>query len=100
MQEAGAEPKKGARLSFGGRSVPLPRHRWQRVAAGLFLIAGGFLAVLPVFGLWMIPAGLLVLSIDFAIARRFRRRAEVSIGRRRQQWRARRDAGTREAGGK
>ena len=35
-----------------------------RVLLGLVLIAGGFLAILPVFGLWMIPVGLLLLAID------------------------------------
>ncbi|SFR46423.1 hypothetical protein SAMN04488005_2248 [Yoonia tamlensis] len=35
-----------------------------RVLLGLVLIAGGFLAILPVFGLWMIPVGLLFLAID------------------------------------
>lgn len=35
-----------------------------RLPLGLMLIAGGFLAILPVFGLWMIPLGLLLLAMD------------------------------------
>lgn len=44
----------------------LRRPGWvlARVIAALIFIMGGFLAILPVFGLWMIPLGLLLLSID------------------------------------
>lgn len=35
-----------------------------RLPLGLILIAGGFLAILPIFGLWMIPLGLVLLAID------------------------------------
>lgn len=35
-----------------------------RLPLALIFIAGGFLAVLPVFGLWMWPVGLLLLAID------------------------------------
>lgn len=35
-----------------------------RVIAGVLLLLGGMLAVLPVFGLWMIPVGLSLLAID------------------------------------
>ena len=35
-----------------------------RLLLALILITGGFLAILPVFGLWMIPLGLLLLAID------------------------------------
>ena len=35
-----------------------------RLLLALVLIAGGFLAILPVFGLWMIPLGMLLLAID------------------------------------
>lgn len=40
-----------------------------RLPLGLLLIAGGFLAILPVFGLWMIPLGLLLLAIDLPMLR-------------------------------
>ncbi len=35
-----------------------------RIVLGVAFILGGFLAILPVFGLWMIPLGLLLLAID------------------------------------
>ncbi|WP_348273080.1 hypothetical protein [Methylobacterium sp. 174MFSha1.1] len=41
-----------------------PSRRWVRIPAALVLILGGFLAVLPVFGLWMLPLGLALLSED------------------------------------
>ncbi|KTS25651.1 hypothetical protein NS228_06485 [Methylobacterium indicum] len=41
-----------------------PSRRWVRIPAALLLILGGFLAVLPVFGLWMLPLGLALLSED------------------------------------
>ena len=44
----------------------LRRPGWMigRIVVGVFFILGGFLAILPVFGLWMIPLGLLLLAID------------------------------------
>lgn len=40
-----------------------------RLFLGVFLMIGGLLAVLPVFGLWMIPMGLLLLAIDIPVLR-------------------------------
>ena len=40
-----------------------------RLPLGLLLVAGGFLAILPVFGLWMIPLGLVILAIDLPALR-------------------------------
>ncbi|NEX46548.1 tryptophan synthase subunit beta [Pseudotabrizicola algicola] len=42
-----------------------------RLPLGLLLIGGGFLAILPVFGLWMIPLGLVILAIDLPVLRPF-----------------------------
>jgi hypothetical protein len=47
-----------------------PSARWLRIPAGLLLIVGGFLAILPVFGLWMLPLGLVLLSEDIEPLRR------------------------------
>jgi hypothetical protein len=47
-----------------------PSARWLRIPAGLLLIIGGFLAILPVFGLWMLPLGLLLLAEDIGPLRR------------------------------
>ncbi len=63
------------------KRLRLPRTKPGRIALGIGLILGGCLAVLPVFGLWMIPLGLWVLSEDFATVRRFRRRWTVRLGR-------------------
>ena len=38
-----------------------------RVPLALIFIVGGFLAILPIFGLWMIPLGLFLLAIDLPI---------------------------------
>lgn len=55
-----------------------------RIIVGLLLLLGGLLGALPILGFWMLPLGLLVLSLDFRWARRgylsvmvwFRRRRE------------------------
>jgi hypothetical protein len=39
------------------------------------------LGFLPVLGFWMIPLGVIFLSVDSKFVRRFRRRIEVRVGR-------------------
>ncbi len=58
--------------------------RILRVIIGILLVLGGILGFLPILGFWMIPLGLMVLSYDLPIVRRWRRRLEVWWGRRRQ----------------
>jgi hypothetical protein len=41
-----------------------------RLILGILLLLGGLLGALPILGFWMIPLGLLVLSVDFRWARR------------------------------
>ena len=41
-----------------------PASRWVRLPAGLVLVMGGILSILPFLGLWMLPLGLLLLAID------------------------------------
>jgi hypothetical protein len=41
-----------------------PPRLWARIGAACFFILGGALAVLPAFGLWMLPLGLALLSDD------------------------------------
>ena len=55
----------------------LPQSKPIRIGLGILLIAGGLLGFLPVLGFWMIPLGLLVLSIDIPIVRRRRRQLAV-----------------------
>lgn len=54
-----------------------------RVPLGLLLVAGGFLAILPIFGLWMIPLGLVILGIDLPALRPF---VSAVIIRLRRKW--------------
>lgn len=44
--------------------VRRPSRRAVRLCVAVFFIIGGFLAILPVFGLWMLPLGLALLSDD------------------------------------
>jgi len=73
---------QGPRLRIGNNHFGLPRSRFARIAIGSLLILGGILGFLPVLGFWMIPLGLLVLSQDLPMVRRWRRRLAVKWGRR------------------
>ena len=42
----------------------LPSSRWARIPAGVLLILGGLLSILPILGLWMLPLGLALLADD------------------------------------
>jgi hypothetical protein len=55
----------------------LPKSKPIRIGIGILLIVGGIVGFLPVLGFWMIPLGLLVLSIDLPIVRRWRRQLTV-----------------------
>jgi purine-cytosine permease-like protein len=72
------------RINFAGRQIKLPRSRHHRIGLGVALVLAGFVGFLPVLGFWMIPLGILVLSIDLPLARRLRRRSIVWWGRRRR----------------
>jgi len=74
-------------LKLGRYKVKLPRSKTGRRALGGALVGGGVLSFLPVLGLWMLPAGLLVLSVDSHRVRRLRRVNEVKLVR---WWRERR----------
>jgi hypothetical protein len=52
------------RLRSGVGWLREPSRRWLRLAAAALLILGGVLAILPVFGLWMLPLGLALMSDD------------------------------------
>jgi hypothetical protein len=77
------EPASPRVLRLFGREIPMPASRIGRIAFGVGLIFGGFLGFLPILGFWMIPLGLLVLSQDLGIVRRWRRRMAVRFERRR-----------------
>jgi hypothetical protein len=66
-----------AHIRIGSYRIRVPRSRRGRTVLGGALVAGGVMSWLPVLGLWMLPAGLVVLSVDSPRVRRFRRRQEV-----------------------
>ncbi len=74
------------RMQAATRWLRKPASRWARMPAGLLLIIGGCLAILPVFGLWMLPLGLMLLADDLPPLRRARERALHWLERRRPHW--------------
>ena len=66
-----------ASIKFGDNRVALPANRVLRIAIGVVLVLLGLVGFLPILGFWMVPLGLLVLSVDIAIVRRWRRRFSV-----------------------
>ena len=79
-------------VRIAGKSLRVPGSPLARLILGVSLILGGILGFLPVLGFWMIPLGLVVLSVDSRIIRRWRRRLEVRFGRRLDRWRRARRA--------
>ncbi len=69
-------------ITLMGRTFRLPRSRALRVGIGIALVVLGVFGFLPVLGFWMIPLGLLVLSYEFHLVRRMRRRSIVYWERR------------------
>ena len=67
-------------IRIGKWQFPLPASRIARTVVGVGLVIGGVLGFLPVLGFWMIPLGLLVLSVDSPLVRRWRRRWTVEMG--------------------
>jgi hypothetical protein len=65
------------KIRFANRHFHLPQSRPTRIGIGILLVAGGLVGFLPVLGFWMIPLGLLVLSVDLPIVRRWRRQLTV-----------------------
>ena len=73
------------KITVLGREFAMPRSRRLRIAMGVLLLVCGVLGFLPVLGFWMFPLGLLVLSYEFALVRRWRRCAVVWRERRRRR---------------
>jgi hypothetical protein len=67
-------PKK---IRLFDRHLHLPQSKPIRIGIGILLVGGGLIGFLPVLGFWMIPLGLLVLSVDLPIVRRWRRQLTV-----------------------
>jgi purine-cytosine permease-like protein len=68
------------KVNFLGYRITVPSHPLVRIALGVILCVGGVFGFLPILGFWMLPFGLVILSIDFAIVRRLRRRSSIKIG--------------------
>jgi hypothetical protein len=70
-------------VRFGKFSIAVPGSKRQRTILGAALCVGGCLGFLPILGFWMLPLGLLVLSLEYHPVRRLRRRLEIWYGRKR-----------------
>jgi hypothetical protein len=71
-----------AEIKFAGRTISLPRSKILRIGLGILLILAGLIGwAVPLLGVWMLPLGLVVLSVDIPPVRRFRRRADVAVTR-------------------
>jgi hypothetical protein len=68
-------------VRLGNHKLSLPRSRVARLVIGIALVIGGIVGFLPILGFWMIPLGLLVLSVDLPVVRRWRRELGVRLGR-------------------
>ncbi len=71
--------------------VSRPESRGARIPAGALLILGGFLSIMPILGLWMLPPGLIRLAEDLSIV--WRGVIRASIG-----WKTAGRAGSSSAG--
>ena len=74
------------RLQATIRWLRKPDSRSVRIPAAVLLIIGGCLAILPFFGLWMLPLGLILLAEDIPPLRRLRDRALGWLEGRRPHW--------------
>jgi hypothetical protein len=74
------------RLRTTVRWLRRPSSRWVRVPAGLLLAGASLLSILPFFGLWMLPLGLMLLAEDVPPLQRARNRLLEWIERRRPNW--------------
>lgn len=63
-----------------------PSSRWARIPAGVLLVSGGLLSVLPLLGLWMLPLGLMLLAEDVPPLLRARRFILERIEQKRPHW--------------
>jgi hypothetical protein len=81
MSDAKAERVLHRRLSKAERYLPgilaewvahlrQPSASWVRVPLGVLFIVGGLVGFLPILGFWMVPLGLILLALDFALLRR------------------------------
>lgn len=85
MTSQKAANHKARSIRIGSRRVPLPQSPVLRQCLGVLFVIFGMLGFLPVLGFWMIPVGLLILSVDIPVIRRLRRKVEIWWHRRKRQ---------------
>ena len=73
------------RVASAAHWLRRPSSRWVRIPSGFLLVAGSLVSFLPVFGIWMLPLGLLLLGEDVPAIRRFNRRVLAWVERRWQR---------------
>ncbi|MDH3281987.1 MAG: hypothetical protein OEQ18_12795 [Gammaproteobacteria bacterium] len=61
-------------------------NRAFRVTVGVLLVLGGLLGALPILGFWMLPLGLILLSVDFYWAKRAHINLRILWRRTRSLW--------------
>lgn len=66
--------------------VRRPSAYWVRIPVALFCLFGGVLAILPVFGVWMLPLGIVLLIEDVPFLRRGVYGAVNWLAERRPHW--------------
>lgn len=76
---------RGQTIEVFGHSIRLPTSKPRRIALGVASVIGGVFSFLPVLGIWMLPLGIVILSVDFPSVRRARRRFSVKWGRRKHR---------------
>lgn len=75
------------RLRTAIQGLRRPRVRWLRLPAGILLLIGGtILAPLPLFGLWMLPVGLVLLGRDVPLVRNWMVRILDKVEEHRRHW--------------
>lgn len=74
------------RIRKAVRWLRQPSRRWARIPAGLLLILGGVLSILPILGLWMLPLGIVLLSDDLQFLRNMTGRILKWVEHHHPQW--------------
>nr|WP_321457118.1 hypothetical protein [uncultured Cohaesibacter sp.] len=69
-------------IKIGKKTLKIPESPLYRKLLGSVLILGGLLGFLPILGFWMLPLGLLILSIDLPLLRKYRRKLMVKMEKR------------------
>lgn len=69
---------------IGPKTLKIPQTPFARKMLGTLLILGGILGFLPILGFWMLPLGLMILSIDLPLLRKYRRKIAIRMEKRKR----------------